>query len=103
MPKSGVLSIDARGHGDTTIKPSDSSQDEILDLSLQTLSKDLIYVIKATQEKLGWQELPPLLLIGHSLGGAVIIEAAMTEALRNSVLGYAVLDVVEGRFPMGFN
>ena len=52
---------------------------------------------------MGWQELPPLLLVGHSLGGAVVIEAAESGALGNSVLGYAVLDVVEGRFPRVLN
>ncbi|MCJ1360682.1 MAG: Protein phosphatase methylesterase 1 [Icmadophila ericetorum] len=96
LPKSGVLSIDARGHGDTTIESSGSHQEGNLDLSLETLSQDLIYVIKATQEKMIWQDLPPLLLVGHSLGGAVVTEAAMSGALGNAVLGYAVLDVVEG-------
>ena len=41
-------------------------------------------------------ELPGLILVGHSLGGAVITDVAKSGKLGNDVLGYAVLDVVEG-------
>jgi protein phosphatase methylesterase 1 len=92
LPAAGILSIDARGHGSTTMKP----EPETTDLSLDTLSADLLRVIQETKVRMGWQDLPPLLLIGHSLGGAVVTDVAKSGKLGNAVLGYAVLDVVEG-------
>jgi protein phosphatase methylesterase 1 len=67
-----------------------------LDLSLQSLSEDLLSVIDKTKSQMGWKEMPPLVLIGHSLGGAVVTDVAKGGKLGNAVLGYAVLDVVEG-------
>lgn len=103
LPDAGILSLDARGHGETILQhpvhgdlePSNSA----LDLSLETLSQDLLDVILLTQRKLAWSELPGLLLVGHSLGGAVITDVAASGKLGNAVLGYAVLDVVEGMSP----
>lgn len=47
---------------------------------------------------MSWPDIPPLILVGHSLGGAVVTELAYQPLLPPSVslLGYAVLDVVEG-------
>jgi protein phosphatase methylesterase 1 len=53
-------------------------------------------VIEKTKIQMGWPTLPPLVLIGHSLGGAVVTDVAKGGKLGNTVLGYAVLDVVEG-------
>jgi protein phosphatase methylesterase 1 len=92
LPGAGILSLDARGHGSTTITPAS----ETLDLSLATLSSDLVTVIRETQKAMSWSEIPLLILVGHSLGGAVVTDVAKSAALGNSVLGYAVLDVVEG-------
>jgi protein phosphatase methylesterase 1 len=92
LPSAGILSLDARGHGSTTIEPAEDH----LDLSLETLSADLLAVIEKTKVKMGWKDLPPLILIGHSLGGAVVTNVAKEGKLGNAVLGYAVLDVVEG-------
>ncbi|ETS87378.1 Protein phosphatase methylesterase 1 [Pestalotiopsis fici W106-1] len=94
LPAAGVLSHDARGHGQTVVPPA-AAADE-LDLSLTTLSNDLLAVILETKAAMHWQELPPMILVGHSLGGAVVTELAKSGALGNSLLGYAVLDVVEG-------
>lgn len=97
LPNAGVLSLDARGHGETVVEnleiPSKSTP---VDLSLDTLSRDFLDVVSLTQEEMAWTELPGLLLIGHSLGGAVVADVAMSGKLGNAVLGYAVLDVVEG-------
>jgi protein phosphatase methylesterase 1 len=92
LPSAGVLSLDARGHGLTKAKTSS----EDLDLSLATLSADLVSVINETQVTMSWSSLPPLILIGHSLGGAVVTNVAKDFSLGPSLLGYAVLDVVEG-------
>lgn len=111
LPKAGILSLDARGHGRTTITSSkmennnpstaEAAQAEAedqteLDLSLSTLSRDLVFVIRQTQRKLEWETLPDLVLVGHSLGGAVITDTAKNGDLGPKVLAYAVLDVVEG-------
>ena len=40
--------------------------------------------------------MPDLILVGHSLGGAVVVDVARGGALGKAVQGYAVLDVVEG-------
>lgn len=92
LPSAGVLSLDARGHGTTNIVP----EPEALDLSLETLTADLISVIDMTRIKMSWKEMPPLVLVGHSLGGAVVTDVAKNGKLGNAILGYAVLDVVEG-------
>lgn len=67
-----------------------------LDLSLETLSQDLVYVIRRTQTRMGWEALPDIILVGHSLGGAVITDVAKNGELGSKLLAYAVLDVVEG-------
>jgi protein phosphatase methylesterase 1 len=95
----GILSVDARGHGKTKIVESKSTDDCLttqVDLSLETLSSDLAYVVQATQTKLSWTALPDIVLIGHSLGGAVVVDLADRALLGSALLGYAVLDVVEG-------
>ncbi|KAK8027135.1 protein phosphatase methylesterase 1 [Apiospora marii] len=91
VPAAGILSSDARGHG-LTVTPEGGE----LDLSLGTLAKDLLTVITMTKAEMKWTELPPIILVGHSLGGAVVTELAKSAQLGNALLGYAVLDVVEG-------
>ncbi|KAH8675340.1 Alpha/Beta hydrolase protein [Xylariales sp. PMI_506] len=91
LPTAGILSPDARGHGETT---GPDGQD--LDLRLATLSQDLLSAILKSKAEMKWAELPPIILVGHSLGGAVVTELAKSGALGNALLGYAVLDVVEG-------
>lgn len=101
LPEAGILSLDARGHGSTTTiyensPPGDSPSE---DLSLSTLSSDLLIVIQKTSQTMSWTTLPPLILIGHSLGGAVITDFVINKSAAlpsGTILGYAVLDVVEG-------
>jgi protein phosphatase methylesterase 1 len=90
LPSAGILALDARGHGSTT------SSSATLDLSLDTLSKDLHSAILATKSEMSWPDLPPIILVGHSLGGAVVTDLARKALLGVSLLGYAVLDIVEG-------
>ena len=67
-----------------------------MDLSLETLTVDFLSVLDKTRTKMGWKKMPPLILIGHSLGGAVVTDVAKSGKLGNALLGYVVLDVVEG-------
>ena len=97
LPKAGVLSLDARGHGSTTItKTSSSAQEAPPNLTLDTLSSDLRFVVQETAHRMSWPQLPDIILIGHSLGGAVVTNVAHERLLGPSLLGYGVLDVVEG-------
>ena len=97
LPKAGVLSLDARGHGSTTIRdPSSPTQENPPDLTLDTLSSDLAFVVQETAKLMSWSHLPDTILIGHSLGGAVVTDVAYKRLLGPSLLGYGVLDVVEG-------
>jgi protein phosphatase methylesterase 1 len=115
LPTAGVLSLDARNHGRTTMTlTSESSHQDSpstgaaaqaeadgkieLDLSLDTLSRDLVFVVRQTQAKMGWKTMPDIVLVGHSLGGAVITDVAKKGELGSKLLAYAVLDVVEGDF-----
>ncbi|EAW08425.1 carboxylesterase-mitochondrial 37S ribosomal protein YmS2 [Aspergillus clavatus NRRL 1] len=95
LPKAGILSLDARDHGRTSVQREDGGEVE-LDLSLDTLHRDLVYVVRKTQTEMGWKDLPDLVLVGHSLGGAVITDVAKKGELGSKLLAYAVLDVVEG-------
>lgn len=113
LPKAGILSLDARSHGRTvmttlenktdvatpatsTAAQAESSGQVELDLSLETLSRDLVHVIYQTQTRMGWEKLPEIILVGHSLGGAVITDVAKKGDLGHKLLAYAVFDVVEG-------
>ncbi|KAL2849126.1 Alpha/Beta hydrolase protein [Aspergillus pseudoustus] len=101
LPDAGFLSVDARNHGSTSVTRTDEDGDDAggkveLDLSLETLNQDLLFVIRETQSKMGWEALPDIVLVGHSLGGAVITDVAKKGELGANLLAYAVLDVVEG-------
>ncbi|RBQ93647.1 hypothetical protein VDGD_08768 [Verticillium dahliae] len=95
LPHAGFLSLDARGHGATVTPDQDRP-----DLSLPTLTADLAAVIALTARRMAWpaDALPPMVLVGHSLGGAVITSLAADPPpdLAPCLLGHAVLDVVEG-------
>ncbi|KAI9720364.1 MAG: Protein phosphatase methylesterase 1 [Candelaria pacifica] len=99
-PSAGILSPDARGHGETVIhskaKTEQSGGKQLLDFGLETLSNDLLETIHLAQTTLGWQALPNLVLVGHSLGGSVVTDLAKRGPLGDKILAYAVLDVVEG-------
>lgn len=91
IPSAGILAVDCRGHGSTM-----SAGSSELDLRLVTLSGDLHFMIQSTKKQMGWPDLPPVILVGHSLGGAVVTDLAYSGKLGPSLLGYAVFDVVEG-------
>lgn len=77
-----VIAIDLRGHG-----LSSSTDDS--NLALSTLTKDVEDVIGKIRE----DNDVPIILIGHSMGGAVAVDAAH---FIDSIAGLCVIDVVEG-------
>uniref|UniRef100_A0A0E0DEQ0 Protein phosphatase methylesterase 1 n=1 Tax=Oryza meridionalis TaxID=40149 RepID=A0A0E0DEQ0_9ORYZ len=81
--KARVVSMDLRGHGKSTT--SDDS-----DLSIETLSSDVIAVLRT----LYGDSPPAIILVGHSMGGSVAIHVAAKKVIRN-LHGLVVIDVVE--------
>ncbi|CAG9855155.1 unnamed protein product [Phyllotreta striolata] len=77
-----IIAIDIRGHGNTYTNND-------ADLSLETLANDVVEVAS----KLTEGNATPIILMGHSMGGAVAVEAAHN---IDNVVGLCVIDVVEG-------
>ena len=94
LPEAGILSLEARAHGSVVTKPD--SDEPIVDFSIETLSSDAVSMIELTKTQLNWQTLPPTVLVGHSLGGAIVTGLAASNALGSNLIGFCVLDVVEG-------
>ncbi|KAJ7158253.1 Alpha/Beta hydrolase protein [Mycena crocata] len=87
----GVLAFDARRHGKT--RTTAAIEDE--DLSVGVLIDDFVAILRAVFPDSATA--PTLLLVGHSMGGSVVVRACpllLEHAYR--VSGVAVLDVVEG-------
>jgi protein phosphatase methylesterase 1 len=78
------MAVDLRGHGDTKTKKED-------DLSAETAANDIGAVIRAVYG----DEPPPIVLVGHSMGGAIAVHTAATEQIP-TLAGLIVIDVVEG-------
>ncbi|KAJ3217442.1 hypothetical protein HDU67_007912 [Dinochytrium kinnereticum] len=80
-----VVMYDCRGHGRS------ESSDET-DFSLKKLSNDLAEIIKNVSGDTN----PEVVLVGHSLGAAVVVEAATTPGMIKNIAGVVAVDVVEG-------
>lgn len=84
------LAIDLRGHGDTLTSDDDN-------LNIETLVNDVINVTRETHTACGFTDLPRIVLIGHSMGGAIAVKcSSLSETLMPSLVGFVVIDVVEG-------
>jgi len=79
-----VFAFDMRGHGFSQVQNES-------DLSIGTLSDDVVRVVKAFFAE---TKIPPLVVVGHSMGGAVAVRVASMKKLP--VAGLCVVDVVEG-------
>ncbi|KAM3602043.1 uncharacterized protein V6R79_023440 [Siganus canaliculatus] len=79
-----VVAMDLRAHGDTKVKNPN-------DLSADTMAKDIGKVVEA----LYGENPPPIMIIGHSMGGAIAVHTAVANHIP-SLLGLCVIDVVEG-------
>lgn len=93
MPTAGIMSVDARGHGYTVHADIEADRTAY---SRAALSIDLVQMIRLTQAELSWSQLPNIVLVGHSLGGSIVTEVANQEVLGSKLVGFAVIDVVEG-------
>ncbi|GAA5988707.1 hypothetical protein JCM5350_001984 [Sporobolomyces pararoseus] len=92
--KIGVLAFDARGHGKTQL-PSSEQEGEQTCMELKSMANDLISLLETVFPER--EKAPGLVLVGHSMGGAVVAEAC--NRIQDSVadvLGVTVIDVVEG-------
>ena len=92
LPTAGVLSVDVRGHGLTTT-PETAAE---IDFSLPTLSTDFDQIVRLTQAAQSWKVLPSLCFVGHSLGGAVVTQLARNATFGPKLVGFCVIDLVEG-------
>ncbi|KAF3620009.1 short-chain dehydrogenase/reductase family protein [Capsicum annuum] len=82
--KARIVAMDLRGHGKT------STQNDV-DLSIETLCSDVFSVLKTM-----YGDAPPaIVLVGHSMGGAVAVHVVAKKSLP-SLAGLVVVDVVEG-------
>eukprot|EP01125_Pyxidicula_operculata_P021336 TRINITY_DN8163_c0_g1_i1.p1 TRINITY_DN8163_c0_g1~~TRINITY_DN8163_c0_g1_i1.p1 ORF type:complete len:306 (-),score=53.67 TRINITY_DN8163_c0_g1_i1:33-830(-) len=77
-----IITYDCRGHGDTTLDASDMSHTVLINDVKSILTQQL------------GEDHPPVVLIGHSMGGAIAIRSALE--LKGKVAALIVLDVVEG-------
>ncbi|KAK3524363.1 hypothetical protein QTP70_028037 [Hemibagrus guttatus] len=82
--KCRVVAMDLRAHGDTKVKNPE-------DLSAEIMAKDVGKVVEA----LYGENPPPIMMIGHSMGGAIAVHTAAANHVP-SLLGLCVIDVVEG-------
>ncbi|KAG8137110.1 putative Protein phosphatase methylesterase 1 protein [Naja naja] len=78
-----IVALDLRGHGETKVRNPE-------DLSAETMSKDVGNVVEVMYGDL----CPPIMLIGHSMGGAIAVHTAASN-LVPSLLGLCMIDVVE--------
>ncbi|KAJ2900384.1 Protein phosphatase methylesterase 1 [Coemansia aciculifera] len=79
-----ILALDARDHGSTT----GANQEH---LSLERLVDDFVGVIQGILPN----NKRDMVLVGHSMGGAVVAHAAASKRLGN-VAGLVLIDIVEG-------
>lgn len=82
-----VAAIDLRGHGATVTTNDD-------DLSADTMASDVAQICASL---LGNDNNTPIILVGHSMGGAIATHCAVKcHELVPSLTGLIVIDVVEG-------
>uniref|UniRef100_A0A0D6R5T4 Protein phosphatase methylesterase 1 n=1 Tax=Araucaria cunninghamii TaxID=56994 RepID=A0A0D6R5T4_ARACU len=79
-----IVAMDLRGHGK-------SHSDDEIDISTETLCQDILAVIRM----MFGDDPPAIVLVGHSMGGAIAVHLAAKRVL-SSLAGLVVVDVVEG-------
>ena len=83
-----VAAFDMRGHGDTVRSDAEWGPD----LSLAKLVEDAVVVTNTTIDSLETDSSPlKVILVGHSLGGAVVVRAAAAGRIKSEVVGVVVV------------
>jgi len=83
-PDYEVVTYDCRGHGLTKTQNDN-------DLSVETLTDDAVKLSNLLFSEKDYQ----IILVGHSMGGAIAAHASNTNKIKN-LIGLVVIDVVEG-------
>ena len=88
-----VAAFDMRGHGDTVSSDTKCRPN----LSLAKLVEDAVVVTNATIDSLELDSSTlRVILVGHSLGGAIVVRASAAGTIKSEVVGVVVVDLVEG-------
>ncbi|KIP11003.1 hypothetical protein PHLGIDRAFT_84127, partial [Phlebiopsis gigantea 11061_1 CR5-6] len=88
----GVLAFDARGHGKTSSTAQPPPEQE--NLEIDNLVSDFVHLTSNVFKDPA--TCPTLLLVGHSLGGSVMVRACpLLQERKYKIAGVSVLDVVE--------
>ncbi len=88
----GVLAMDLRGHGDSAM----ATEEQECDLSAETMAGDVCQVVAVAKDVLLNGRAPDILLVGHSMGGALAVHVALRGEIEN-LAAVCVIDVVEGK------
>eukprot|EP00475_Leptophrys_vorax_P036705 TRINITY_DN6249_c0_g1_i1.p1 TRINITY_DN6249_c0_g1~~TRINITY_DN6249_c0_g1_i1.p1 ORF type:complete len:338 (+),score=88.21 TRINITY_DN6249_c0_g1_i1:312-1325(+) len=99
----GCIAFDYRGHGLTTVEgPEDISNDTLASDALTVLNR----MLPAAPESSSSDVPVPVVLVGHSVGGAAVVHTALASAANaaegaldktiRGLSGVVVIDVVEG-------
>lgn len=89
-PHYGLIAFDARLHGESV----QSRESLNADFTLETLCRDFTDTVRTIlSQKFEAEHQPDLVLVGHSMGGAVVAHSAK---VLKRVIGLVLIDVVEG-------
>ncbi len=86
----GAFTFDARGHGFTKVVNTK-------DYSIDTFINDFVFVVNELGRRQNWtkENSPPIVLVGHSLGGSIVTKAVCSGRIDLNIVGLAIFDVVE--------
>ena len=90
--RAAFLAYDARGHGNTT----PLSPQAAISMTIEHLADDLDAILHNVLDVKYELSATDFLLVGHSLGGAVVTELGGRGTYKPRLLGVTVLDIVEG-------